>query len=211
MSSELTNPAVLNTAESLAEESVTPEMTTGRSVRLVRVIAMLVSGLAITFTATMHERLAFDITLAGIMIAWIGVAHLIEWFALRSKTPNVVPLLLAIASGAAAVTLLFLQTPIGFGVTIAAWALVCALLEFVNAVIRPGSRQDAYLVGAAGVLLALLALVFREDQVAVVGLLGAYGILLGVFLGISAFDSRRGSRPTGSDPSPASAAETTVS
>ena len=38
--------------------------------------------------------------------------------------------------------------------------------------------------------LALLVLVFRDDLIAVIGFFGAYAIVRGVFLGISAFDTR---------------------
>lgn len=202
----------MSAAVSRSVASQAPEIVTSRPVRLVRVIALLVSGLAITFTATLHERLAFDTGIAAAMIAWIGVAHLIEWLARRGSALSTLPLMLGIASLASAIALLFIQTAQGFGLLIVAWVLVTSVLEFVGAVIRPGSRQDAILVGAAGMLLALLALIFRNDQVAVLGLLGAYGLLTGVFLAISVFDTRRGASPVGSDdPSPADAAETTAS
>lgn len=202
----------MSAAVSSSVDSQAPEIVTSRSVRLVRVIALLVSGLAITFTATLHERLAFDTGIAGVMIAWVGVAHLIEWFARRRTAPSTLPLILGVIALLSAIALPFLHTAIGFGLLVVGWALASSVLEFVGAVTRPGSRQDAILVGAAGMILALLALIFRGDQVAVLGLLGAYGILTGVFLAISVFDTRRGDSPTGSDdPSPADAAETTAS
>lgn len=180
-----------------AGPSTTPEASghvahVSRSVRLVRVIVLLVAGIAIAFTATLHEQLGFDRSMAAIALGGIALAHLIEWASQRSSAPGSVPLLLAIAAAAAAAVLPFTATAILFACVISAWALVSALLEFIGSAVRPGSRADATLLGAAGILLALLALLVREDPVAVLGFFGAYTIIAGVFLGISAFDTRRG-------------------
>ncbi|WP_449280523.1 DUF308 domain-containing protein [Leucobacter sp.] len=171
--------------------STTPETPVPRFARLVRVAALLVAAVAIAFTATLHEQLGFDRGIAAAALAAIGVAHLVEWAARRTASPSPIPLLLAIAAILAAIALPFAGTPIAFACLIAAWALVSALLELIGSVVRPGSRSDATLLGAAGILLAILALLVREDPVAVLGFFGAYAIIAGVFLGISAFDTRR--------------------
>ena len=179
----------------MAAESPTaspPENTLpSRAVRLIRVGVLCIAGIVIAFSATLHEQLGFDTTVAAIAIGAIGVAHLIEWISLRASGGNPVPLLLGIAALAAAVVLPLTGSVLGFAVTVAAWALVSALLEFLGMTTRPGTRQDATLLGALGVLLALLVLLVREDQVAILGFFGAYAIFAGVFLGISAFDSGR--------------------
>ncbi|WP_024356918.1 DUF308 domain-containing protein [Leucobacter chironomi] len=174
-----------------AAEPTTPHVAVSRPVRLVRVAVLLIAGLAIAFSATMHERLGFDLGITAAALGGIGVAHLIEWVARRSKSPSSLPLMLGIVAIAAAVIVPFTASAIGFAVLIAAWSLVSALLEFIGGVVQPGSRQDSTLLGASGVLLALLALLVREDPVAVLGFFGAYAVLNGVFLGISAFDTRR--------------------
>lgn len=201
----------MSAAVSTTARSTNPETPLPRTVRLVRVVALLLGGFAITFTATLHERLGFDLAIAAVLVAAVGVALLLEWFARRgTSSAGVVPLLAAVASFAAAVALPFAGSAIAFAVILAAWALVSALLEFVGAAVRPGTRQDSTLLGGLGVLLALLALLFREDPVAVIGFLGAYAVIAGVFLGISAFDIRRGANAAPADPSAEPGAEHTA-
>lgn len=163
--------------------------------KLIRVAVLMLAGFAIAFSAPMHEQLGFDTAIAAIAIAAIGVAHLVEWFTLRATGGNPVPLLLGVVSIAAAIGIVFSGSVIAFAMLVAGWALVCALLEFVGSTVRPGSRQDAIFLGAIGMLLALLVVLVREDGVAVIGFLGAYAVLAGVFLGISAFDTRRPHAP----------------
>lgn len=162
-----------------------------RSVRLVRVGVLAIIAIVIAFSAPLHEQLGFDVLVAIIAVAAVGVAHLVEWVSLRASGGNPVALLLGVIALAAAVALALVSTVIGFAIVIAAWALASALLEFLGAATRPGTRQDATLLGALGVLLALLVLFFREDQVAILGFFGAYAIIAAVFLGISAFDQGR--------------------
>ena len=173
--------------------SVTPSQTPlpSRAVRLVRVGVLAVVGIVIAFSATMHEQLGFDVAVAAVAVGAVGIAHVIEWISIRASGGNAVPLLLGVIGIAAAVGLAFASTTIGFAIVIAAWALASALLEFIGAATRPGTRQDATLLGALGVLLAILVLFVREDQVAILGFLGTYAIIAAVFLGIAAFDHGR--------------------
>lgn len=186
--------AVLNAAESAKFEAPV-----SRSVRLVRVAVLLVAGMAIAFSAVVHEDLGFDLAVTAASLGAIGVSHLIEWVARRRVSPSALPLLLAIAGIAAAVVVVFTGSAIGFAVTVAGWALISALLEFIGAAVRPGSRSDATLLGSLGVLLAILTLLVREDPIAVLGFFGAYAVMSGVFLGIAAFDSRGANRAAGTD------------
>ncbi|UOQ57082.1 hypothetical protein MUN78_15710 [Leucobacter allii] len=172
----------------------TPDALPSRGVRLFRVAVLLVAGLAIAFSATMHERLGFDLALASVALGAIGVAHLVHVLRGRAAGGVAIPALLGAVALVAALVVPFTGTAIGFAVAIAAWALVSALLEFIGAAVRPGSRQDATLLGAIGILLAICALLVRDDPVAILGFFGGYAIVAGVFLGISAFD-RRGGAP----------------
>lgn len=181
--------------------AVTPPVQVSRAVRLVRVIVLIVAGLVIAFTAPLHEQIGFDQTLLCVSLAALGVAHLLHAVAARGRGGFPVALMLGIAAIAAAVLVpLSVMASPDFGVaalvsiTLAAWALVSGLLEFIGALTQPGTRQDALLLGALGVLLAMLILVFRNDPVAVIGFFGAYAVIAGVFLGISAFDSRGAAR-----------------
>ena len=148
--------------------------------------------MAIAFSATLHEQLGFDLALAAGALAAIGIAHLLEGFS--SRDHRLVPFTLAAVALCAAVVVALSGTPIAFAVTIAAWSLASALLEFISGVVRPGSRSDTVILGATGMLLALFALLAREDQVAILGFFGAYAVVAGVFLGISAFDTKRDAR-----------------
>ncbi|MEV8338165.1 hypothetical protein [Leucobacter sp. NPDC077196] len=182
-------------AVSTTAGSTTPEIPVPRSVRLVRVAVLLLSGFAIAFSPTFHEQLPFDLGLAAITIGAIGIAHLIEWWSRRATGGNPLPLLLGVVSLGAAIGLAFTSTVLAFAFVVAGWSLVSALFEFVGMTVRPGSRQDAIFLGAIGMILALLVMLVRDDQVAVLGFLGAYAVLAGVFLGISAFDTRRTRAP----------------
>ncbi|MBK0421963.1 hypothetical protein JD292_07725 [Leucobacter sp. CSA2] len=172
----------------------TPEARPSRAIRLIRVGVLLVAAIAIAFSATMHEQLGFDLTVAALALAGIGVAHVIEATAPASAGRRTVPALLAGVALFAAVLVPMSATAIGFAVVIAAWSLVSALLEFLGNAIRPGSRPDVIIVGASGFLLALFVLLARQDQVAILGFFGGYAVIAGVFLGISAFDTQRESR-----------------
>lgn len=185
----------MEAAVSMTAGSTTSEVLPSRPVRLLRVAVLLLAGLGIAFTATMHGRLGFDLGVTSAVLGAIGASHLVEWFSLRGRGRNAVPLLLAIVAIASAVLLPATASVggsvLGFAMVIAAWALASALLEFIGATTRPGTRQDSTLLGGIGILLALLVLLVREDQVAILGFFGAYSVIAGVFLGISAFDTRR--------------------
>lgn len=169
-----------------AERTPNP-IVASRAIRLIRVIVLFVAGVAIAFTAPMHEQLGFNTGITALAIGAVGVSLLIEWFSAGGGSRSQITLLLAAVAVIAAVTLPFTGSIIGFAVTIAAWALASALLEFVGATTR--SRRDATLLGALGILLAILVLLVRDDQVAILGFFGAYAFIAAVFLGISAFDS----------------------
>lgn len=195
----------MTAADSRAVDSVTPEQSVSRAVRLVRVAVLLASGMAIAFSATMHENVGFDLGLFSIALGGIGIAHLIHAYVGRGRVGASVALMLGIVAvaGAIAVPLVGISaagTSAALAVVIAAWALVSGLLEFIAAFTQQGTRQDAILLGALGILLAMLVLVFREDLVAVIGFFGAYAVIAGVFLGISAFDSRRAEHPEPTEP-----------
>lgn len=161
-----------------------------RSIRLVRAAVLVAVAMAITFTATLHEQLGFDRAVAAIGLGAIGAVHIAEWLASRARLRAPVPLLLGATALAAAALLAVQSTSLAFSVVLAAWALVSGILEFIRATLGAAHRQDALLMGATGVLLALLVLLVRDDPVAAIGFLGGYAIVGGVFLGISAFDKR---------------------
>ncbi|MBK0418713.1 hypothetical protein JD276_06645 [Leucobacter sp. CSA1] len=175
-------------SESTAGRSTHPD--SPRGAKLTRALLLLAAGLVIAFTATMHEQVGFDRAIVGISLGAIAAAHLHAWIVAGSGRRDAVTLLLALAALVSALMLTTLQTPIAFAVLVAAWALCSGVLEFLGTTLQLRDRRDSILMGATGLLLALLVILVREDQVAVVGFFGAYGIVAGVFLGISAFDGR---------------------
>ncbi|MGO3146987.1 MAG: hypothetical protein ACTIJ6_04835 [Leucobacter sp.] len=181
------SPSLSITHRAEATASVLPRWTT-----LLRAGVLLVVGLVIAFSATLHENFAFDVALTSSGLALIGAVYIIECSQRRGKQGAPIALLLGIVSFAAAATVFTVRIEFAFAIVIAAWALVCALFEFLGMTVAPGSRQDAAIIGAAGMLLAVLVLVFRDDAVAVIGFFGAYAVIAGVFLGIAGFDVRRG-------------------
>lgn len=158
--------------------------------KLFRAVAALAVGLLVTFTGTMHETLAFDRTVAAAAFVLFAAAHVFAWWQARSGESDPVSLMLAVVSIVAAVAVTFVQMPAGLAIVISGWALVQGLLEFVGGVTRTGSRQDSTILGALGVLLAIAALLVFRDPVAIIGFFGAYALIVGVLLGIAAFDVR---------------------
>lgn len=156
-----------------------------------RSAVLLVVGLAITFTASFHERFTFDLAFVVVALAVLGIVHFVEGWQRLGRAGSAIAFALGTMSVVAAVLLAILSSPLALAVVIAAWALASALLEFVGMVVLPGSRQDAPLLGATGLALALAVLLSRADLVAVIGFFGAYAVIAGVFLGIAAFDTRR--------------------
>lgn len=170
--------------------SATPEVGS-RAAALVRVGVLAVAGLGITFTATLHEQLTFDRLVVALTFAALAASHVFIWTATARSARTSARLLLAVVSLVAAIAMLFVGAPIAFALVLAAWALISGLLEFIGGALGGAAKQDATLMGATGVLLAVLALLFRDDQVAALGFFGAYAIVGAVFLGISAFDGNR--------------------
>lgn len=179
-----------------------PAMLPPRWARVLRALVLLVIGLAVTFTATFHEQFAFDVGLISIGLVFIGLTHVVEWSQRRGRGGAPVAFILGVVSITSGILAFVLQAESTLAIVVAAWALVSALLEFLGIAIVPGSRQDAPIIGAAGVLLAITALLARGDLVAVIGFFGGYAVIAGVFLGIAAFDTRRGAEDTAASLAP---------
>lgn len=161
--------------------------------KLARAVVALAIGLLITFSAPMHENFGFTRTVVMVALIVFAAAHLYAWWSGRSGHRDPVSLILAVLSLAAAVIVPFIGSTAGFAVVLAAWALLSGLFEFLGAATRPGGRQnstarDSIVLGALGILLALAMLLTARDIVAIIGFFGAYALIVGVFLGISAFD-----------------------
>jgi len=156
----------------------------------VRPIALLVAGLFVAFTAALHHALGFDRGVVAVSLVVLGVAHLLEWRLAREAARGPIPVLLAAIAIIAGLLQAVMWTPLAFGLLLAAWALATGLCELLGAMLGFSVRGDAIFLGAIGVLLAILVLLFLLDPIAVIGFFGAYAVIAGVYLGISVFDAR---------------------
>ncbi|MGK0715337.1 hypothetical protein ACR5KS_04615 [Leucobacter sp. W1153] len=157
--------------------------------RMLRAAMLLVSGIVIAFTATLHRDATFDRWVLFASLLAIGLTTLIEFFALRVTPASWLVAVRATAAMVAGVAVLFSQTAFDIAVTVAVWALISVLI----ATLRASQGSQPWSVGAPSALLsgalALLVMVFRNDLIAIIGFFGAYAIVRGVFLAISAFDT----------------------
>lgn len=171
----------------------TPEQLALRRLRLakfLRAALYFVAGVVIAFTATLHRELGFDLTIAAASLVLFALAALNEHLRSERTLGRSAQLLQIAVAVLAAGGLLLVNSPKGFAVVLAVWALFAGLLEFLALALGTTSRQDSLFMGAIGLLLAIAVLIVRDDQVAIVGFFGAYALVVGVFLGISAFDQR---------------------
>lgn len=179
-------------SDALREASVSaaPGAVALRRVRLLRAVVLLGSGFAIAFTAPLHEQVAFVRWSIVASLVLIGFATVAEYAVLRSVAGSWPVALRALVAFAAAAGLVLAPNVEAIAVLIAVWAAINAAI----AVLRLARGSQPRSVGVPSALLsgalAVTALIFRADPVAVVGLFGAYAVVRGVFLGISAFDAR---------------------
>lgn len=157
---------------------------------LLRALLLAVVGFAVTFTAPLHEDIAFNRAIFVALCAALVVLAAGQFLATRRAeaqapadrwglTLGVVALLAGVAAIATtgAASLAFIVT---------VWAALGAVIEIWRG-LHSGHRESL----TTGVLAGLLAIALTlagGDPVAVIGFLGAYGILAGVYLAIAAFD-----------------------
>lgn len=185
-----------------ALDGVLPEATPRprplRAVRLSRAGALLAVGLGIAFTAPMHEQLEFVRWAAVAGLALIGFATLGEYLVLRGTPAAALIALRAAIAFVAIAALASAPSIAALALLLAAWAAITAAITVTRvlrgAVPRAAGAPSALLSAALAVALILV----RDDAVAVIGFFGAYAIVRGVFLAISAFDLGNAAAPVGS-------------
>lgn len=163
-------------------------------VSFVRSITLLAVGLAIAFTA--GHTAQFGLITFGVMALVSSVTLGVLAGGLESSTRarglHIWQSLVSLVVGALAVGLsttgtLFLLW------AIVLWSLLVGVAEaFAGWRLPAGSalRQDWIVQGAMTVLLALVVLSQSADSVAVVGFVGAWAIIMGVYLAIAGFSAR---------------------
>lgn len=139
----------MSTTPSTAQGAKASTIVLPRWMLLFRAGVLLAAGLTITFSATMHETFGFDLVVVATSLVIIGLMHLVEGVLRRGTTGVTVPYLLWFVSLLAAAVMVFTSNQTAFALTISAWALVSALLEFIGLTVAPGSRQDGVIIGAS--------------------------------------------------------------
>lgn len=171
--------------------AMTPDGRPLRRARLLRAGVLVVAGFVIAFTATLHRDPEFDRWVLFASLAAIGATTVVEFFALRATPASWLVAVRAAAALVAAAAVLASGSAADTAWVIAIWAISSVVI----AVVRVTQGSQAWRVGVPSALLsallAVLVLIFRDDIIAVIGFFGAYAIVRGVFLGISAFDTRR--------------------
>ncbi|NQX12438.1 hypothetical protein HQQ80_12430 [Microbacteriaceae bacterium VKM Ac-2855] len=162
------------------------------SVPLTRAAVALVVGAVITFS-TDHSP-AYGLAVFGGFAVLSGLLVVLLHAARLATSPR--GLLIAsgavdVLAGAVALALLVAPSLAGFVYLVAAWAVVSGVLEYLAGRRAAGelaaAGRDWRLVGIGTVLLGIVFAVLPPHPIVSVGLLGAYAVILGVFLGIAAF------------------------
>ena len=170
--------------------SVNPESRDLRRARLLRAAVLLIAGIVIAFTATLHSDPVFDRWVLFASLLAIGITTVVEFFALRATPASWLVATRATLALVAAAAILVSNSAFDTSLVLAVWAATSVIIAVVR--VTQGSQSRGVAVPSAFLsgVLAVLVLVFRDDLIAVIGLFGAYAIVRGVFLGISAFDTR---------------------
>lgn len=171
-----------------ATASATVPLRSLRSARLVRAGVLLAVGLAITFTAPLHEQLGFDAWVLIVGLVLIGAATLIEYVTFRGTPESWWIAARATVAFAAAGALLAVTDSATLALVLALWAALTALITLMRLLRKVQPIKIAMPSLLLSVALAVVAIVFHDDPVALIGFFGAYSIIRGVFLGITAFD-----------------------
>jgi len=163
-----------------------------RTVTLIRAGVLLAVGVVIAFTATMHENLEANRWMFAGAFVLLGVATLIEYIAKRSERSAWTIAVRAALTVLAAVAVLLSPDQGSVAYVIAGWAILNGLLVLLPGIRSAEARKPLLPAAFLSLALAVLILMNHSDSVAVIGFFGAYAVISGVFLGISAFDNREG-------------------
>lgn len=160
-------------------------------VPVVRAVVALVPAIVIAFTA--NHTPEFGLVVFGVFALVSGlVVGILSWSVLAGSTVRGS----FIAQGVVGVVVgvLALLTHTGglgyFLYVVSVWALITGFLELYSGIRlrrQTAAARDWLVAGAATVLLAVAFLVLPADAVTGVGLLGAYLVVVGVYLGIAGF------------------------
>lgn len=177
-------------------------------VPLTRAVVALAVGLTVTFLADHSPRVGLIalgvLGLAGgLVIALLGRGRVADQTAARMLAGQGI---LSAVIGAISLVLAFTGAGLGSLLLLATlFAVLTGALELYAGIrTRHTVGREWLTVGAGTIVFALVLLIAPLDSVAVVGFIGAYGIILGVYLMIAAFSLKWAQ----GEPAPASPSST---
>lgn len=160
-----------------------------RTAQLIRAGVLVLVGIAIAFTAPLHREVDFDRLVIGTSLTLIGAATLIEYRSMRGTAEAWWIAARAVVAFAAAGSMLAVVDGLSLALVVVLWAILTGVITLMRLVRKVQPPRIALPSMILSVALAVTAFVAREDPVAVIGFFGAYAIVRGVFLAISALDT----------------------
>lgn len=156
---------------------------------LARAIVAAVAGCVITFSPD-HSP-AFGLAVFGGFAIASGAVSLVIGLRTLSgpgRTPALAAATITLVAGVLGLIAVPVAALMSFVALVAGWALVTGALEFSSGRRGHGlAARDAVVVGIGTVLLGAAFALLPPHPVVSVGLLGAYAVMLGVYLAIAAF------------------------
>ncbi|SMH27758.1 hypothetical protein SAMN06295885_0037 [Rathayibacter oskolensis] len=156
---------------------------------LARAVIAAVAGCVVTFSPD-HSP-AFGLAVfAGFALATGAVSLTLGLGAITGpgRTPALASAGVTLLAGVGALVALPVAALTLFVALVAGWALVSGSFEFSSGRRRQGlAARDAVVVGIGTVLLGAAFALLPPHPVVSVGLLGAYAVMVGVYLAIAAF------------------------
>ena len=154
---------------------------------LIPALSLCLAGFVVTFTQHLHEVLSFNAWVVALFGVLYGVAVLAAPALGGARTTSTIVIgAVSIFAGVAAP---FMPSAASLGLVLLVWASTVA----VTLILRwaQSRERDTLAVGIFAALLAVILAFGAKDLPAVMGFFAAYCIIVGVYVGIAAFD-----RPT---------------
>ncbi|AND15429.1 DUF308 domain-containing protein [Rathayibacter tritici] len=170
---------------------------------LARAVIAAVAGCVVTFSS--DHGPAFGLAVFGgfaVVTGAVSLALGLRRWSGRARPLAVASAVLTLLAGVAAFLALPVANLLSFVALVAGWALLSGFLEFSSGRRSQGLvGRDAVIVGIGTMLLGAAFGLLPPHPVVTVGLLGAYAVMLTVYLAIAAFSLKWATAAaTGHDP-----------
>lgn len=156
---------------------------------------LLIAGVAIAFTATLHDTV-FSQVLFAVAILAAAIAEITLGLVTKKGLAPVTLLRTAVALVSAVILFATLDNFAVFELTVTLWAAVTAIIGvwFTWKVSDDAYAREIRNTAIMAGLLAVLVVVIPGSPASVIGLYGGYCFVVGVYLAIAAFDSAKSSK-----------------